>query len=879
MLSPDRLLRRLRFFFTARELDDDLDEEMRFHLEMATRRYVDQGLSVEDARRAARRDFGGVSHHRDESRDARGVRALEDLVQDLRIGVRTIMKQRTYAVVAILTLAIGIGATTSLWAAVYRMLLQPFPYAHADRIVVLFQNTAGNPARQQPAFGNFVDWKERARSFELLGASEPYSFDWVGPDGPEQFSTALVTEDFFPIQGLRPVLGRAFLPDEFKPGQENVVVFTESLWRTRFGADSSLIGRALILDTVPRILVGIMPDEVMRPYDSDIFAPKVMRPNERQSRTSGYWTVAGRLAPGVSIEQAQAELNGIARQLGEEYPGTNKNTGVELVELREAVVGNRKTSLLVLFGAVGFVLLIACVNVANLQLAEAVRRRRELAIRTAIGAGRGRLVRQLVTESLLVGAIGAAASLVVAQFGIAAIRRFAPDGMFQLQNLQFDFSSVTFALALAVLSAVAIGMLPVITTHGVRLSDALAAGGRGTAAGRASQRVNRALVVSEVALALMLLVGAGLMLRSLGALAGNEKGFRTDGVLVTTVQAWSYYPTQPQRAEFVRNAVERLEALPGVERAATTSSLPLSWPIGFERTRILLDGIATPPGDDASVVRVAATTDGYFDALDIPLEAGRGFSSTDAAGSPLVVIVNRSFARRFYGTDNPIGKRVAFGFMSPPLSREIVGVVSDVRHSGLDADPTPSMWIPHAQGPSGAIHFVIRSAGEPALLQRAVRQALREINGSMPLSEQTTMSALLSSSLRERRFQLGLLAAFSVTALLLSAIGIYGVMARATSERTHEIGVRMAIGAQTSEVRWMVLRGGSGLAALGIGTGIIGAVLLTRFMEGMLFGITPLDPLTYIAAAAVLLVAAVIASWVPAWRASSVDPVIALRND
>jgi putative ABC transport system permease protein len=879
MLSPDRLLRRIRFFFSSRQLDDELDEEMQFHLEMAARGYIEKGLTPEQARNAARRDFGGVSHHRDESRDARGMRPVEDLLQDLRVGVRTILKQRTYAVVAILTLAIGIGATTSLWAAVYRMLIEPFPYAHADRIVVLFQNTAGSPARQQPAYGNYVDWKERSRSFELLGASEPFSFDWVGPDGPEQFSTALVTEDFFPLQGLRPLLGRVFLPDEFQPGRENVVVFTESLWRTRFGADSSLIGKALVLDTVPRILVGVMPDQVMRPYDSDIFAPKVMRPQERQSRTSGYWTVAGRLAPGVSLEQAQAEMNGIARQLGEEYPVTNKSSGIEIVELRDAVVGDRRSSLLVLFGAVGFVLLIACVNVANLQLAEAVRRRRELAIRTAIGAGRGRLVRQLVTESMLVGAIGAAASLVVAQFGIAAIRRFAPDGMFQLQTLQFDVSALLFALTLTALSAGVIGVLPVLATGGLRLSDALAAGGRGTAAGRASQRVNRALVVSEVALALVLLVGAGLMLRSLGALANNDKGFNSDGVLVTTVQAWGYYPTQPQRAEFVRLAVERLGALPGVERVATTSSLPLTWPIGFERARVNLEGVSLPPGDEASSVRVAAVTDGYFDVLGIPLEAGRRFTSTDAAGAPLVVIVNRTFARRFYGTENPIGKRVAFGFMSQPLSREIVGVVGDVRHSGLESDPTPSMWIPHPQGPSGAIHFVMRTSGEPALLQRSVRQALREINGSMPLSEQTTMSALLSNSLRERRFQLGLFAAFSITALLLSAIGIYGVMSRATNERTHEIGVRMAIGAQSSEVRWMVLRGGGGLAALGIVAGIFGALLLTRFMEGMLFGVTPLDPLTYIGAALVLLLAAVVASWVPAWRASSVDPVIALRND
>jgi putative ABC transport system permease protein len=879
MLTPDRLLRRLRSLFTTRQLDDELDDELRFHLEMATKQRMDQGMSEAEARAAARRDFGGVSHHRDESRDARGVRPIEDLMQDLRVGVRTIMKQRTYAVVAILTLAIGIGATTALWAAVYRMLLQPYAFPEADRIVAVFQTSTGSTTRQPPAFGNYVDWKERSRSLDMLAAMEPFSLDWIGPDGPEQFNTALVTEDFFPIQGLRPLLGRAFLPEEFQPGRENVVVFTESFWRSRFGSDSSLIGRALVLDTVPRIVVGIMPDDVMRPYDADVFAPKIMRPHERNARTGGFGTVVGRLAPGLTIEQARAELDGVARQLAAEYPATNKSSGIAVIDLREAIVGNRRTSLLVLFGAVAFVLLIACVNVANLQLAEAVRRRRELAIRTAIGAGRGRLVRQLVTESMLVGLIGAVASLFVAQAGISAIRRFAPEGLWLLRELQFDVRSLAFALTLAGLAAVVIGILPVIATHGLRLSDSLAAGGRGSSGSRARQRVNRALVVSEVALALVLLVGAGLMLRSLGALARNDKGFRTDGILVTSLQAWSYYPTQPQRAEFVRQAVDRLAALPGVERVAMTSSLPLAWPIGFERTRIQLEGIATPPGDEANSVRVAAVTDGYFGALDIPIEAGRNFASTDVAGSPLVMLVNRSFARRFYGDENPVGKRVAFGFMSQPLSREIVGVVGDVRHSGLHADPTPSMWIPHAQGATGAIHLVVRAGGEPALLQRSVRQALREINGSMPLSEQTTMAALLSNSLRERRFQLGLFAAFSLTALVLSAIGIYGVMSRATSERTHEIGVRLAVGAQSSEVRWMVLRSGGGLAALGIIAGALGAVLLTRFMQGMLFGVTPLDPLTYVGAAVILLLAAIVASWLPAWRASVVDPVIALRND
>ena len=879
MLTPARILRRLRSLFTAPTLDAELEEELRFHVDMETEKLKRLGMRDADARATALRTFGG-SWHRDASRDARGVRPLEDFVQDLRVSARTVFKQRTYSVVAILTLAVGIGATTALGAAVYRVLLAPYPFPDADRIVTVWETdtrTPGSTNEVSPA--NFLDWKARARAFQHLAAAEPYSFDWIGPEGPERFDVTLVTGDFFTIQGLRPLLGRVFRADEFEPGFDNVVVLTERTWRNRFGADSSLVGRVLVLDSVPKMIVGVMPEDAMRPFAAEMFAPKLFRPQELTSRTSGYWQALGKLRAGVTIDMANAELLGVARQLAAEHPATNTNRGATVLTLRDAIAGDARTSLLVLLGAVAFVMLIACVNVANLQLAEAMRRRRELAIRTAIGAGRGRLVRQLLTESTLLAAIGCLAGLAIAYGGVRAIRTVAPVGLWQLQRLEMDNAAFALAAILALVAATIVAALPILATGRLVLAEALGASNRGGGRGPGRRRANRILVVSEVALALVLLVGAGLMLRSLAALGQTDRGFDPRGVLVVTVQAWSYYPTPPQRAEFVRHATERLAAMPGVERAGMTSSLPLSWPIGQERTRVTVEGRAVAPGDEVPTVRVAAVSPTYFDVLSIPVRRGRGMTATDLAGTSPVVVVNEAFVRSTFGDEEPIGKRVTFGFVGSPITREIVGVVEDTRHDGLHADPRPAVFVPHAQASTGAVHLVARVDGEPGAFERAIRSELAQLNGVMPLTDFTTMESLVSQSLRERRFQLGLLGCFSLTALLLAAIGIYGVMSRAATERTHEIGVRMAVGAEASSVRLLVLRSGGSLAIAGIIIGMGVALALTRYMAGMLYGVTPLDPLTYVAASLVLLVAAILATVLPAWRASTVDPVEALRND
>lgn len=880
MLSPARLWRRARALFASRRLNDELDEEMRFHVEMETARHLGAGMTPDAAREAALRDFGAPVLHREEAGDALGVRAIQDFLADLRVGARSLLRQRTYAVVATLTLAIGIGGTTALGTAVYRVLLAPYPFPEAHRIVTLWQTDARVPgSTQEVAPGNFLDWERRAESFDLMAAAEPYSFDWTGPDGPERFSTTLVTEDFFAIQGLRPLLGRAFLPEEFAAERGGVVMLTEETWRSRFGSDTTIIGRTLDLDSASRVVVGVMPDDAMAPFGAELWAPKVLRGDEREARGEGYWQVVARHAPGVTLERSQAEMTLVAQQLAQEHPLDNGAVGAAVVTLRDAVGGGSRRSLLVLFGAVAFVMIIACVNVANLQLGEALRRRRELAVRTAIGAGHGRLVRQLLTECLLVASIGSAAGLFLAWAGIAAIRNFAPQSLWQLSRLSLDVTALLLASALAILSALAIGIMPVAAARRIRLSEALAAGVRGSAGSGRRQRANRVLVVSEVALALVLLVGAGLLFRSLTELGRTERGFATEGVLITTVQAWNYYPTAAGRVEFVRQAVDRLDALPGVLEAGMTSSLPLSWPIGAERAPVVLEGRPAAGGDQQPTARVAAISPGYLTTLGIALRAGRPFLDTDRAGSAPVALVNDAFARRHFPGVDPVGQRITMAFVGRPTSREIVGVTADVRHDGLHADPAPGVYLPHAQAPTGALHLVLRTDGETATLLPLVRAELTAMNSAMPLEEMTTMTTLVAQSLQERRFQLGLLASFSATALLLAALGIYGVMSRATAERTHEIGVRLAVGAQPSEVRWMVLRSGGGLALVGVIAGTAVALLLTRYMTAMLFGVTPLDPLTFLGSAGVLLGAALLATWLPAWRASAVDPVVALRDD
>jgi putative ABC transport system permease protein len=859
-------------------METDMDDEMRFHVEMESADLIARGVSPEEARRRALVSFGGVARFKEEGRDARGVGPLEDFVRDLRFGARSLRRRPGFAAVVVLTLAIGIGGTTAIFGAVHGVLLAPLPYREPDRIITVWtKDDVEGESQQDVAPGNFLDWRARQRSFSTFAAAQPYSMDYVGPDGPEHLGTWLVSEGFFETFGVRPLLGRLFMPDEFVAGRNNVAVIGEGVWRGRFNADRGIIGRQLVLDSVPRTIIGVMPRSFQFPPEREVWQPQVFDEQDKRLRRSTYLTVVGRLAPGVNLQRAQSDLATISAQLTREYPRTNTGVSARLIPLPEQTVGRVRGALLVLMGAVGLVLLIACGNVAGLLLARAVQREREVAVRVALGAGRGRILRQLGAESLVLAMAGGLAGLIVAFAGLAAIRALGPDTLPRLDEIAIGPSVLAFALATTLGAAVLFGIAPAVHATPRDVRDKLAASSTRSGTGRPRRRLQNGFVVVQFALALVLLVGAGLLVRSFVSLLRVERGFDPRNVLAVTVQSWAYYRVPERRASFVRDATERLAALPGVQAAGMTSSLPFAEAIGQAETGFEVEGRPPASPEQAESVRAAAVTSGYFAALRIPLRQGRHFAATDLADAPQVAIVNETLVRRHWPNESPLGKRIKLGSAGTGTLRTIVGVVADVRHGGLHEAPRPTAYVPHAQSATGANAFVIRTTGDPLAALAEVRSAFRSINPVLPFASTTTLEALLDDSLRERRFHLALLGAFATVALLLAALGVYGVMSHATSERTHEIGVRMALGARAVDVLKMVMRQGAVLAVAGAVGGLLGAAAVTRLLRGMLYGVTPLDPLAYLGAGVLLLVAAGFACYLPARKAARLDPVRALR--
>ena len=879
MLAPGRLLRRVRNLLTRNRRNSELNEELQFHIDMETARQLRAGADVTTARTRALALFGNIELHRDAAGDMRGTRPVEDFVQDVQFALRTLKRHRVYAGVSVLTLAIGIGATTAIFGAVYGVLLAPLPYARVDRIVTLWQTAReGSAERGEVSPGAFLDWRERARSFSSMAAAEGFSLDIVTPRGPESLETSIVTEGFFETLGALPLRGRTFRAEEFTAGRNGVVLLSERIWRTMFGADTTLVGRALILDSVPMTVVGIMPAAVDLPSGQVAWIPKVYRPGEREDRTAAYFSVVARLRDGVTFETAAREMQGLTATLAAEQAGAGAKRRTLVVSLNDALFADARRPLYLLFGAVAFVLLIACANVANLQLANGVRRTSELAIRAALGAGRRRLMRQLFAESVVLAALGGVVGVGVAFGGINAIRRMAPADLPRFDALHLNGTMLAFSLALSMLVAVAFGMLPMLQAGGSNPGDVMGASStRGLTATLARRQMQRLLVGAEIVLAMVLLVGAGLLARSLGTLLTMDRGFETTGVINVTLQAWGYYPTGESRATYVREVTRRLSGMPGVQAVGMTSSLPLSSAIGMERTSVVVEASPVVASSERPTVHVASATGGYFAALKIPVRSGRVFEGSDAAGAMPVAMVNDAFVRAYLGRAVPLGTHVTLGFMSRPIERTVIGVVADTRHDGLASDPEPMIYLPHAQAPTGAVQLVVRSSAPLETVQRAVRAELIAMNGSMPIAEVTSLDARLSQSLRGRRFNLALLSAFSIAALLLAAIGIYGMMMHLTGERTSEIGIRIAIGANPTSVVWLVLQQSIVLAAVSMLAGAACALALTQMMRSMLFGITALDPATYVGSGMLLFGIAVIAAWLPARRLSSIDPAAVLR--
>ena len=865
-----------RFLFRKDAVERELDEEIRAYLELLIEKKIKDGLGPEEARRTALIEMGGVEQVKERVRDARMGHHFETLWRDLRYGARMLLKRPGFTLIAAFTLALGIGATTAIFSVVNSVLLRDLPYKDEAGLVTLWQNNLKSGVeREEVSPANFFDWRERIKSCDIVAAAEPFGFNLTNQGEPETFRGWVVTEGFFEALGTTPAYGRAFLPEEYQADKNRVVVLGFGLWQRRFGGDVNLIGRQLILNNEPHTVIGVMPPDFQYPPDREMWVPRRPRGNDRQVRAATFMRVLGRLHPGRTVNETQAELNHIAGQLAQEYPQTNVGTGAVAVPLRDALVGRVKGTLLMLFCAVGCLLLIACANVASLLLARLTERSRELAIRTILGAGRGRLLRQLFVESLLLAGLGGAVGVVLAYRLIDVILALSPSGLPRLQQVGLNPVVLGFAAGISLLTALLFGLVPALQLARTNLQEILQAESR-TLIGSRGQRLRNALVVSEIALALVLLTGAGLLVRSFAMLLRTDPGFATERALTLETMI-GRGRTAEQRVALIEQMRQRLTSLPGVRMTAVSTALPfhdnqVTIPTGFK-----IEGRATTEEQNPTAYVINITPD-YLHTMGIPLLQGRELNQLDQADGPPVALINQSLARRYWPLEEPVGRKVTFTISGSVKTCEIVGVIGDVRPNGYDSAPRQEIYLPYAQSPAMLVTWVVRTNGDPVSQLNAVKEKIREVSPAQSFLSIATIDQLAERTTSQRRFSLMLLGAFAVLALALAGIGIYGLLSFATAQRTHEFGIRMALGAQAADVLRLVIRQCLRLILAGVAVGLVSALALTRLMQSLLFGVSPTDPLTFAGVVALLAVIALLACWIPARRAMKVDPMIALRH-
>jgi len=802
---------------------------------------------------------------------------MDTLLRDIRYGVRSLLKRPAFTLIAVITLALGIGANTAIFSVVNTVLLRPLPYRNAERVVTIWQNnTKAGVQRNDVSPANFLDWQEQSRSFESMAGIEPFGFSMIGNGEPERFQAWLVTAGFFETLGTNSLHGRSLISQDYQPGNERVVVISHGLWQRRFGGDQNLVGQKLTLNGQPYTVVGVMPPEFQFPADREIWAPRVLREHDRELRGPTYWNVIARLKPGVTINQAQDEMNAIAARLASQYPDANGGMGSTVVSLPEQLTGHIRSALWILLGAVGFVLLIACANVANLLLVRGAERHREFAIRSALGAARVRLIRQLLTESLLLALLGGAGGLLLASWGIRLILSLNSAKIPRIEYVGMDTRVLLFAIGVSLFTAILFGLIPATQFSRPDLQSTLKEGGRGAVTGSTRHWMRNSLVVAEVAVALVLLTGAGLLVRSFISVMRVDPGFDKERVLALQVFLSRNYQNPEQITGFFDQSLEKLMSVPGVQSAAVVASPPF---INLEQdAAFTIHGQPAPPkGREPSAFYTEVSPE-YLRALTVPLRRGRFFTNFDNRDSGLVVVVNQTMARRYFPNEDPVGKRLTIIF-DQPETREIVGVIGDVLHSGLDSGARPEMFVPYWQSPNPQMTFVVKTTPDAAAMLPAVKAAIREINRNQTFAKVATMEQLVNDSLRQRRFNLFLLVSFAVLALVLAGIGVYGSINYSTRQRTHEIGLRMALGAKPSDVLRLIVGHGLALSLTGIGIGLAVSFALTRLMKGLLFGISATDPLTFVAISMLLTSIGLLASWIPARRATKVDPLVALRYE
>jgi putative ABC transport system permease protein len=869
-------------------LTSEVSEEFAFHLEMRARELRARGYSEAAAREEALRQFGDLpdaiaycraADARRESTQMR-VELLSDIRQDVRYALRSLRKAPGFATVAILTLALGIGANTAIFSVVNGVLLEALPFPEPERLVMVHQTFEEQATTSSPT--NFYDWRAQSRSFAGMTIMNNTSVNLTAPGAaPERLRAASVAASFFSVLRVPAIVGRTFNPDEDSFGGPNVVVLHERFWRSRFNADPRLVGRTITLNGQPHTVVGIVGAESAWPSRTDLWIPLRFDPVSLPNMRGAIWlTAVARLAPGVTMEAAAAEMATIAGRLEQQYPRANTGVGVMLEPMREYLVGDMRTPLLVLLGAVGFVLLIACANVSNLMLVRATARETELAVRTALGAGRARLVRQLMTESTLLALLGGVAGLALATWGTKALVGIAPRNIPRLNTVSVDTMVLMFTLAIALGTGILFGLIPAMHVAGGDVNRTLKEGGRGARGHSGSGRTRSLLVVSEMALAVMLLAGAGLLIRSFRELMQVDPGFRAQNVASFTLSLpeTKYEEYDRQRA-FMDGLLERLRALPGVQSVAGAQALPLTG-LGFTLSFDVAGRPEAAPGQEPSA-EIRVVTPDYLATLGIPIVRGRGFTEQDRQGSHRVLLMNEAGAARFFAGEEAIGQRIDFGWSrdSVRMGGEVVGIVHDVREQELAGEPQPQFYVPFAQWPVDYFSVALRTDRSLDAIIPLARTELRELDPDLPMFEVQTLESIVADSVARPRFYMLLLGTFAIVALVLSGVGIYGVIAYLVAQRTHEIGVRMALGASSTRVIRMVLGESLAIAAVGIALGLAGAFMLTRLLSSLLFGVNPTDPLTFTAVALILAAIAMLASWLPAMRAARLEPVMAMRAE
>jgi predicted permease len=892
----DEIRKRLEGLSLSPAREAEIVEELSQHLEDQHEQALSDGATEEDARESvltelSQTDVLASSLKRVERRapqnsiqmgTERKTNMLADLSQDVRYGARMLLKNPGFTAIAVLALALGIGANSAIFSVVNGLLLRPLPYKNPNQLVVIWENAThlGFP-KNTPSPANFLDWQKQATVFDGMGAFAERTFNLTGVGEPERLEGRRVSANLFSLLGVQPILGRSFVPEDDKPGTK-VALLNESLWKRRFGSDPAVIGRSLALNGESYTVVGVLPNSVRLPafgtWRDQVWVPMAFPAEEAAQRGNHFLEVIGRMKPGVTLAQARAEMETITGRLAQQYPEDNTRISSVVNPLHEEIVGNMKPALLILLGAVAFVLLIACANVANLLLARAAARHKEIALRLALGADRIRLTKQLLVESVMLSLLGAAVGLLLAYAGLQVLTRFIPPDVAHAEMITIDAKVLVFTLIVALVTGLIFGLAPASQATHFNLNDTLKEGGRDSGAGPRGKRLRSALVIAEVAVSFILLIGAGLLINSFMHLRNLDPGFRADHLLALNVDLSEVkYPDTARRTAFFDEVVRRIQALPGVRSVAVAGNLPFTYngdsmPIGVE-------GLPDPPPDQWPDVIWRTVGPNYFSTMGIPLVRGRDFTDQDTLDTTLGVVISEKTAKHYWPNEDPIGKRLKPGSTagSSPW-RTVIGVVKDVRQNDFVAEPKMQMYFSFRQVRTlMANALVVRTTVDPLSLATSVRNSVWAVDKDQTVANMDSMEHIVAGAVARQRFSMLLLAIFAGVALVLAAVGIYGVMSYSVAQQTREIGIRMALGAQRSDVLKMTIKQGLQLVGLGLAIGLAAAFILTRVMATLLFGISATDPFTFVTISLVLLAVAMLATYIPSLRAMRVDPMVALR--